>query len=88
MFDSGNYGCEVIVMCDVRLEDLLSTYSGFCVVRVDDNTEIAKFYEGDPHEDYDTAMSYAKSIASRIAKSPVIDKFWKKLGREPREVKL
>lgn len=89
MFDSGNYGCAVVVMCDVRFGNPVASYAGFTVVRVDDNKEIARFYEGDPQEDYETASAYAYSIASRVSKSSLIEQFWKKTGiKAPREVRL
>lgn len=88
MFSSSeNYGREVLIMCDYRIDSPATSYSGFVVVRVDDDIEIARFYEGDPIVDYETAIAYAQSIASRINKSPLIEKLWKKLGSRPREVR-
>lgn len=87
MFDTSNYGCKVIVMCDVHLDNIVSTYAGFSVVKIEDNKEITRFYEGDPIEDYETAISYSHSISNRVSKSPIIKKFWDKLGMTPKEVK-
>lgn len=87
MFDSKNYGCAVIVMCDVNIRRIVSTYAGFTVVRVDDNSEIARFYEGDPQEDCSAAIAYAQSISSKITNSPTIKDFFEKLGKFPEWMK-
>lgn len=87
MFDSKNYGCEVAIVCYYLADNLYGTYSGFAVLRIDSGEEIARFYEGDPVEDYDAAISYAQSITRHIERSPGVDQFWKKLGIKPRGVR-
>lgn len=87
LFNSNNYGCELTLMCDVHLDNIPETYAGFFLIRNDDGEEIARFYEGDPYEDFDTAISYAQSVTNKITRSAVIAKLWKKLGKAPKEVK-
>lgn len=81
----------VMVTCDVSIERLLETYSGFCVMRISDKkfwtNEVARFYEGDPCADYEDAVAYADSISSVVLKSCFIEDFWKRLGHGPRGAK-
>src|SRR5882762_5535841 len=70
MFDGKHYGCEVAIVCYYLADNLYGTYSGFAVLRVDSGEEIVRFYEGDPVDDYDAALSYAQSITRYIERSP------------------
>lgn len=77
----------VMVVCDVNLDQILRTYSGFCVMKISEKkewkNEIARFYEGDPVSDYEDAMSYAESIANIVLKSADIEDLWKRLNFRP-----
>lgn len=77
----------VMIVCDVELHKILGTYSGFCVMRLDENkewkNEAARFYEGDPISDYEDAIAYATSISGVVLKSYFIEDFWKRLGTKP-----
>lgn len=86
MYEAGNYGCALFVSCECEGRDIASFYAGFTVRRRDDLREIAKFYEGNPTEDYETALAYAQSISSSVTQEPFIDHFWKKIGLYPRGV--
>lgn len=80
----------VMVTCDFNVEKPLESYNGFCVMKISNKktwtNEVARFYEGDPYEDYDTALAYADSISRTVLKSCYIEDFWKRIGRSPRRV--
>lgn len=90
MRPQGNVKNWVMVICDFDQEKPLETYSGFCVMRIDDNNEwtneLARFYEGDPTHDFQTALAYADSVSRVILRSCYIDDFWKRTGLKPKEV--
>jgi hypothetical protein len=78
---------QVTVLCHCEPDKLVQTYAGFSVVQDEDLLELARFYEGDPVLDYETAMAYAESISARVTHSRELDKLWQKLGSRPKGVK-
>jgi hypothetical protein len=91
MTPQGNVKNWVMVVCDFIQEKPLETYAGFCVMRIDDKNEwtneAARFYEGDPAQDFQSALAYADSLSRVILRSRAIDDFWKRTGLKPKEVK-
>lgn len=83
----GIYGREMVVVCDFKPNRVVETYSGFSVRRLDNDDEVARFYEGDPREDFDTAMAYAHSISNRVYQSSLVSSFWTKTGFKPKGVR-
>jgi hypothetical protein len=69
----------VVIFCDYPAGQPLS-YAGFSVIDIRDDTELAKFYSGNPIEDFEDANYYARSIAERIFSSSSVDTFWSEAG--------
>jgi hypothetical protein len=75
----------VIVDCDYMPHYPLS-YAGFVIISIDSEEEVARFYSGNPIDDYGDAKYYAHSIAARVFPSANINKFWSEVGYKDVEI--